>query len=98
MGKLTVFVRRIAVGETVRHEMTLPSREGFPAVAAIGNDGRTVAIADPKPGGHTRNWSLLNRLNQKGVRPQDQPISIEQLSTAEREIIRQRYPELAPRR
>jgi hypothetical protein len=50
-GKLTVNVRRLADGETVRHEMNLPSREGFPAVAAIGNDATTVTIADPKPGG-----------------------------------------------
>ncbi len=50
--------------------------------------------ADPKPGQHTRNWSLLNRLNQKGVRPQDKPISIRQLSADEQAVIKRRYPEL----
>ena len=50
--------------------------------------------ADPEPGQHTRNWSLMNRLNQKGVRAQDTPMKIEQLSADERAIIRQRYPEL----
>jgi len=49
---------------------------------------------DPKPGQPTRNWSLFNRLNQKGVRPQDKPISIEQLNAEEQAIIKQRYPEL----
>ena len=50
--------------------------------------------ADPKPGQHTRNWSLLNRLNQKGIRPQDKPIPIGQLNTDEQAIIKRRYPEL----
>ena len=50
--------------------------------------------ADPKPGQHTRNWSLMNRLNQKGTRPQDKPILIEQLSADEQAMIERRYPEL----
>lgn len=50
--------------------------------------------ADPEPGQNIRNWSLLNRLNQKGVRPQDKPIPIGQLSADEQTIIKRRYPEL----
>jgi hypothetical protein len=50
--------------------------------------------ADPKPGQHTRNWSLINRLNQKEIRPQDKPISIGQLNADEQAIIKRRYPEL----
>jgi len=50
--------------------------------------------ADPKPGQHIRNWSLLNRLNQKGIRPQDKPIPIGQLNADEQAIIKHRYPEL----
>jgi hypothetical protein len=50
--------------------------------------------ADPTPGQHTRNWSLLNRLNQKGVRPQDKPIAIGQLNADELAVIKRRYPEL----
>ena len=50
--------------------------------------------ADPKPGQHSRNWSLMNRLNQKGIRPQDKPIPIEQLSADEQALIKLRYPEL----
>jgi hypothetical protein len=50
--------------------------------------------ADPKPGQHTRNWSLMNRLNQKGVRPQDRPIAFEKLDMAEQALIKRRYPNL----
>jgi hypothetical protein len=50
--------------------------------------------ADPRPGQHTRNWSLLNRLNQKEVRPQDKPIPIGQLNADEQAVIKRRYPEL----
>jgi hypothetical protein len=44
--------------------------------------------------GFTRNWSLINRLNQKGVRPQDKPISIMELNVDEQAIVNRRYPEL----
>ena len=50
--------------------------------------------SDPTPGQHSRNWSLLNRLNQKGVRPQDKPISIGQLNVDEQAVIKRRCPEL----
>lgn len=50
--------------------------------------------SDPKPGQHTRNWSLMNRLNQKGTRPQDKPILIEQLNAEEQAFIKRRYPNL----
>ncbi|MFN5020085.1 MAG: DUF3863 domain-containing protein [bacterium] len=49
---------------------------------------------DPAPGKSTRNWSLFNRLNQKGIRPQDQPIGLEELKSEEKEIIKRRYPGL----
>lgn len=42
----------------------------------------------------TRNWSLMNRINQKGIRPQDRPVSFAELTEEERRIIRGRYPEL----
>jgi hypothetical protein len=51
---------------------------------------------DPKPGQNTRNWSLFNRLNQKGIRPQDKPIDIGQLNAEEQAIVKRRYPELLP--
>lgn len=49
---------------------------------------------DPQPGQHSRNWSLMNRLNQKGTRPQDKPINIEELNAEELRIIKKRYPDL----
>jgi hypothetical protein len=57
-------------------------------------DIKAVEPADPKPGQHTRNWSLMNRLNQKGVRPQDKPVLIDQLNADEQSLIKLRYPEL----
>ena len=50
--------------------------------------------ADPTPGEPTRNWSLMNRLNQKGTRSQDVPIDISQLNAEEKTIIEIRYPDL----
>ncbi len=51
--------------------------------------------ADPGEGAHDRNWSLMNRLNQKGLRPQDKPVALAELSLDERAMISKHYPELA---
>ncbi len=50
--------------------------------------------ADPEEGKHSRNWSLMNRLNQKGTRPQDKPIPISKLTEDDKALIGKRYPEL----
>lgn len=50
--------------------------------------------ADPKKGEHIRNWSLMNRLNQKGTRQQDKPVNINELKADDKAIIKNRYPEL----
>jgi len=50
--------------------------------------------ADPEPGKQSRNWSLMNSINQKGIRPQDKPIPINQLTPEEQALIKRRYPEL----
>lgn len=50
--------------------------------------------ADPEPGDKSRNWSLMNRLNQKGSRPQDQPIPLSELSAEEQALIRRHDPKL----
>jgi hypothetical protein len=50
--------------------------------------------ADPEPGSHSRNWSLMNRINQKGTRPEDKPIPLRELSAEEQSMIKLRYPEL----
>jgi hypothetical protein len=41
-----------------------------------------------------RNWSLMNRLNQKGTRPQDKPVRLGDLAAEDQGVIRRRYPEL----
>ena len=50
---------------------------------------------DPKPGEHVRNFSLMNRLNQKGLRPMDKRVPFAQLTGEERALIARRYPQLA---
>ncbi len=45
----------------------------------------------PEPG---RNWSLMNRINQKGLRPQDKPVPLAALSAEDQALIRRRLPEL----
>ena len=42
----------------------------------------------------SRNWSLMNRINQKGTRPQDKPVPLRELPAQDRDLIRRRYPEL----
>jgi len=49
---------------------------------------------DPKAGEHVRNWSLMNRINQKGLRPQDKPFELSQFTDDEQAMIRRRYPDL----
>ncbi|MEY3395998.1 MAG: hypothetical protein RL346_2235 [Verrucomicrobiota bacterium] len=60
-------------------------------------DERVREPADPEAGKHSRNWSLMNRINQKGTRPQDRPIRLDEFMEADRELIRKRYPELFER-
>lgn len=48
---------------------------------------------DAAPTKPTRNWSLMNRLNQKGIRPQDKPIALSELTEEERKLIVATFPE-----
>jgi hypothetical protein len=41
-----------------------------------------------------REWSLVNVLNQKGTRPQDKPVRLDQLSAQDQRRIHAMYPEL----
>jgi hypothetical protein len=41
-----------------------------------------------------REWSLINVLNQKGSRPQDKPVRLDQLSAEDQRRIYALYPEL----
>lgn len=43
--------------------------------------------ADPQPGTPTRNWSLINRINQKQRRPEDAPIPFTELRAEERALL-----------
>ena len=47
-----------------------------------------------EPQGLQREWSLMNVLNQKGTRPQDKPIPLQQLSAEDQRRIYKRYPQL----
>ena len=50
-----------------------------------------------EPQGLQREWSLMNVLNQKGLRPQDNPTPLQQLSADDQRRIYKRYPQLKPR-
>lgn len=47
-----------------------------------------------EPQGLQREWSLMNVLNQKGLRPQDKPKRLGALSAQDQRLIFTRYPEL----
>ena len=50
-----------------------------------------------EPQGLQREWSLMNVLNQKGTRPQDKPIRLQQLSPEDQRRIYEQYPSLKTR-
>ncbi|MGZ3872072.1 MAG: DUF3863 domain-containing protein [Mucilaginibacter sp.] len=50
--------------------------------------------ADPSPQKPVKDWSLMNRINQKGLRPQDRPILLSELKNDEKELIARYYPGL----
>ena len=50
-----------------------------------------------EPQGLQREWSLMNVLNQKGIRPQDKPIRLQQLSPEDQHRIYKQYPYLKNR-
>ena len=50
--------------------------------------------ADPAPDAPVRNWSLVNRINQKRRRSEDQPIRIGELTDEERALIEAVIPSI----
>ena len=50
--------------------------------------------ADPSPQNPVKDWSLINRINQKGLRPQDKPIKLNELLSDEQALIAAYYPNL----
>jgi hypothetical protein len=51
-----------------------------------------LKATEPKDFG--RNWSLMNRINQKGARPQDKPVLLTDLPDEDQAFIRRRLPQL----
>lgn len=49
---------------------------------------------DPSPERPVQDWSLMNVINQKGLRPQDKPKLLSELSVKDQVLISQYYPEL----
>ena len=52
--------------------------------------------ADPSPAHPAKDWSLINRINQKALRPQDTPRPLHALSLDDRTLIFSRLPQLQP--
>jgi len=50
-----------------------------------------------EPRNPQREWSLMNVLNQKGLRPQDKPLPLSQLSPEDQRLIFTHYPSLKAR-
>lgn len=50
--------------------------------------------ADPSPAHPVKNWSLMNRINQKGLRPQDTPRPLKDLSPDDLKLVLATLPEL----
>ncbi|TSJ43671.1 DUF3863 domain-containing protein [Mucilaginibacter corticis] len=49
--------------------------------------------ADPSPEKPVKDWSLMNRINQKGLRLQDAPILPSELKNDEKQLIAKYYPD-----
>ena len=50
--------------------------------------------ADPSPEKPNKDWSLMNRMNQKGIRMQDKPVALNDLKKEDKDLIARYYPEL----
>ncbi len=50
--------------------------------------------ADPSPAHPAKNWSLMNRINQKGLRPQDKPRLLKELEPGDLEFVLATLPQL----
>ena len=59
-----------------------------------GGDLQAHDPADPSPEKPAKDWSLINKINQKALRPQDKPVLIDKLEKEDQDLIRKYYPEL----
>ena len=57
-------------------------------------DIKATEPADPSPEKPSKDWSLINVMNQKGLRPQDTPKELKELSENDQQLIKKYYPEL----
>ncbi len=53
--------------------------------------------ADPSPARPVKNWSLMNRINQKNLRPQDKPRPLKELAPDDLEFVMAALPQLRSR-
>ncbi len=51
---------------------------------------------DPSPERPVKNWDLMNRINQKDLRPQDHPRPLAELAPDDLRLILERLPQLKP--
>src|ERR1700754_2942560 len=51
---------------------------------------------DATPQNPIKDWSLINRINQKELRPQDKPVLLQELQDDEKDLIVRFYPDLKP--
>jgi hypothetical protein len=65
--------------------------------AAMAIDFTRYDLKAEEPRGLQREWSLMNVLNQKGTRPQDKPVRLDQLPLEDQRRIFEQYPELKSR-
>lgn len=49
---------------------------------------------DPSPGKPAKDWSLINVINQKGLRSQDKPVLLQELDPEHQALIKKYYPDL----
>lgn len=50
--------------------------------------------ADPSPARPVKNWSLMNSINQKGLRPQDKPRTLKELEPEDLDFVLRSLPQL----
>jgi hypothetical protein len=67
-------------------------RDCAPGGAEVVIDFTRYDLKAAEPADLGRNWSLMNRINQKRTRPQDKPVAFAELPKEDRALILKRYP------
>jgi len=79
------------MNQEFRLELLRDWKAGGPAMVI---DFTRYDLKAHEPEGLQREWSLMNVLNQKGIRPQDKPLRLGQLSLEDQRRIYARYPDM----